>query len=249
MRLITSLQNMTGFRWSVACAVVTLMLTGMARATEPTAEEIWTDKIKDMSAQLNIQETDRAELKKIGGSFATTYSGRRMEMYYQFPNKARFEGKISGFSGKMIYNGDKKSFNVIGISKTLDTRGQPGQKQSLLDLGIFSRDWLLTDWEAKYQKAEGNLRVFKLVQRDSTNGSHEIVWVNPKTSIIEKRISYNGDNVFQKEIHNINVKQIKPGIWIPTRIEIYNREGKMGVAQSIDNIKINEGVDGRLFEI
>lgn len=226
-----------------------LILGGAAFAANTAADAIWTDKIKDMSAQLNIQETDRAELKKIGGSFATAYTGKRMDMSYLNPNKARFEGKVSGLSGKMVYNGDKKAFKIFGISKTLNTKGQPGQKQSLLDLGIFAKDWLTTDWEAKYQKSEGGLNVYKLIQRDSTNGSHEIVWVNPKTAIIEKRVSYNGDNVFQKEIRNKNAKQVKPGIWVPTRIEIYNSEGKLGVAQSIDEIKVNEGIDEKRFDL
>ena len=220
-----------------------------AFAVGPTVESLWNDKITDMSAQLNIQEVDRAELKKIGGAFATTYGGKRMDMTYQFPNKARFEGKVSGFSGKMIYNGDKKAFNIIGIQKTLNTKGQPGQKQSLLDLGIFAKDYLLTDWEAKYERTENGLHVFKLVQRDSTNGSHEMVWVNPKTAITEKRVSINGDNIVQKELRYKNPKQVKPGIWVPTRIEIYNREGKLGVAQSIDEIKVNEGVDAKQFDI
>ena len=233
----------------LAAALCVAFVSVSATAAPPTAESLWTDKIKDMSAQLNVQETDRAELKKMGGSFATTYSGKRMDMMYQFPNKARFEGKVSGFSGKMIYNGDQKSFNIIGIRKTINTKGQPGQKQSLLDLGVFAKDYLLTDWEAKYERTENNLHVFKLVQRDSTNGSHEIVWVNPKTALIEKRVSYNGDNIIQKEIRYKNARQVKPGIWIPTRIEIYNREGKMGVAQSIDDIKVNEGVDSSLFNV
>src|SRR5688572_18427742 len=54
-----------------------------------------TDKIKDLVTTLVVKddETNREELKKIGGAFATTYSIKRMNVSYKFPNKARFEGK------------------------------------------------------------------------------------------------------------------------------------------------------------
>ena len=72
--------------------------------------------------------------------------------------------------------------------------------------------------------------------------------MNPKTSIIEKRLSYNGDNILQKELHFVNPVQVRPGIFVPTRVEIYNKEGKLGAAQGIEDIKVNLGVDDKQFE-
>jgi outer membrane lipoprotein-sorting protein len=171
-----------------------------------------------------------------------------MTMAYQNPNKARFEARFLGAQVLMVYNGDMKKFRIPGRTETKNVYGQPGQKQTLMDLGIFAKDYLTTDYEPTYQQTENGLLVYKLSQRNTTNTSHEIVWVNPKTSIIEKRQSYNGDNKFIKEIRFTNPAQPRPGIWVPTRIEIYNPDEKLGATQSIEEIKVNLGVDSSQFE-
>lgn len=218
-------------------------------AAPPSAQQIMTDKIKDMTATLRVTEVDRAELKKIGGAFATTYSIKRMGVSYKQPNKARFEGKFLGASVFIVYNGDEKYFRTPIKTDKRNVHGQPGQKQTLMDLGIFAKDYLTTDWMPNFLRKEGNLLVFKLSQRDSDNKSHEIVWVNPKNAIITKRMAYNGENVLQKELRFTNPKQIRPGIWVPTRIEIYNTSGKLGAAQTIEDIKVNLGVSDDVFLI
>lgn len=213
-----------------------------------------TDRIKDLTTTLVVKqdETNRDELSKIGGAFATTYSFQRMNVNYQYPNKARFEGKSSIGSALLIYNGDDKMFKVpipfVG-KRTENVHGQPGQKQSLLDLGIFARDWLTTDWAPHFIARVNGLDEYRLSQRFSTNGSHEMVYVNPKTYIIARRISYNGDNKLLKELRFVNPTEIKPGIWVPTRIEIYNQYGKLGAVQTLEGTRVNAGVDPTLFDI
>jgi outer membrane lipoprotein-sorting protein len=213
-----------------------------------------TDKIKDLVTTLVVKddETNREELKRIGGAFATTYSIKRMSVSYKLPNKARFEGKAAGINAQLVYNGDSKMFKVpiplVG-KKIQNVKGQPGQKQSLLDLGIFATDWLTTDWEPHYLGSKNGLDQYKLTQRDTDNRSHEIILVNPRTFVIEDRKSYNGDNVFQKEIRFRNPVQIKPGIWIPTRIEIWNQYGKRAAVQTLQGTRVNAGVSDDIFQI
>jgi outer membrane lipoprotein-sorting protein len=233
-------------------ALFTILLLGGPRASyaaPPTIESLATDKVKDLTATLTVRETDRAELRKIGGAFATTYSIKNMYATYQFPNKVRFEGKILGASLMMVYNGDMKMFRTPIKSQTKNIAGEPGQKQSLIDLGIVATDYLKTDYSGTFLRTESGLHVFKLNQRNTDNRSHEIVWVNPKTHLIEKRLSYNGDNKLMKELRYSQAREIRPGIWIPGRIEIYNQYGKFGVAQSVDDVKVNLGVDENLFKI
>jgi outer membrane lipoprotein-sorting protein len=172
-----------------------------------------------------------------------------MSVTYQNPNKARFEAKVLGASVLMVYNGDERMWRIPGKSEKKNIYGQPGQKQTLMDLGIFARDYLKTDYNPVYQRTEKGLHVYKMVQRNTNNTSHEVVWVNPQTSLIEKRMSYNGDSILVKELRFTNARQIRPGIWVPGRIEIYNTEGKLGAAQSVDDVKINLGVDSGLFNV
>jgi len=210
-----------------------------------------TDRIKDLSTTLVVDQdaTNRDELAKIGGAFATSYSFTKMNVSYQFPNKARFEGKASIGYALLIYNGDDKAFKVPILPRQRENvHGQPGQKQSLLDLGIFARDWLTTDWEPHFMGRQNGLDQYKLTQRFSTNRSHDIIYVNPKTFIIARRISYNGDNRLLKEFRFKNAAEVKPGIWVPTRIEIYNQYGKLGAVQSVQDTRVNAGVDATLFD-
>ncbi len=217
------------------------------------AEKIATDKIKDLKAilRINHEETDFDELKKIGGSFATSYRIPKYDVYYKWPNKARFEAKVLGAGALMVYNGDKKMFRIPLRTEVQNIHGKPGQKQSLLDMGVFARDWLELDYQATFVRREGKQLVYRLTERDSENKSFEMVWVNPKTAIMEKRQSFNGwaNNRLVKELRYLNPVQPVPGVYVPTRIEIYNQYGNLGGVQDVESISVNRGLDDGLFAI
>lgn len=233
--------------FAVIGALGAMMHSSLAAA--PTADAIATDKIKDLTATLNVidSETKFDELKKIGGAFATTYRFKKMDAAYKNPNKVRFESRIAGASVLIVFNGDTKMFKVPFRKQVQNIAGQPGQKQSLMDMGIFAKDYLSANYEPIFLRAEGGLQVYKLVQRGTTNKSHEIVWVNPKTAVTERRQSFNGEDKMQKELRYKNPVEIRPGIFVPTRIEVYNQFGKLGAVQSVNNIKVNLGVADSLF--
>lgn len=249
-KIAAGLVAVIGLMGTLAGAVVSLgVQTAQAAPTTINPETIWSSKVKDMTATLTVQEIDRPELRKIGGAFATSYSIKHVDVSYQYPNKARFEGRILGAPVVLVYNGDQKMYKTPIKSGVSNVAGQPGQKQTLMDVGLFAKDYLTTDYLATFVRMDGDKPVYKLSQRNSDNNSHEIVTVNPKTSIIERRLSYNGEKKLIKEMRFKNPVQARPGVWVPTRLEIYNAEGKFGVAQSLDNIKVNLGVDSNLFKI
>ena len=210
-----------------------------------------TDKVKDLFAALRIvhEETNFDELKKIGGAFATSYRIPTYELTYKAPGRLRVEGKAGPLSALLIYVGNTKTYKVGMLKKTEDVQNNPGQKQSLMDVGIFAKDWLTTDYQAIFQRREGALLVFKLIQRNTNNKSHELVWLNPKTFITEKRLSYNSENELQKEIRYVKARELKPGIFLPSRVEIYNQFGKLGAVQTVEAARINVGVPESLFTL
>ncbi|WP_309716694.1 hypothetical protein [Armatimonas sp.] len=210
-----------------------------------------TDKVKDLFAALRIvhEETNFDELKKIGGAFATSYRIPTYELTYKAPGRLRVEGKAGPLSALLIYVGNTKTYKVGMLKKTEDVQNNPGQKQSLMDVGIFAKDWLTTDYQAVFQRREGALLVYKLVQRNTNNKSHELVWLNPKTFITEKRLSYNSESELQKEIRYVKARELKPGIFLPSRVEIYNQFGKLGAVQTVEAARINVGVPESLFTL
>lgn len=235
--------------WTAAFAALGIGL-GVGRAAVAQDPEVpATDKIKDLTATLLVssEETNFAELKKIGGSFATTYRFKRMNVTYKNPNKARFEAKVAGANVVVVFNGDTKMIRIPLKTHKSNVADQPGQKQSLMDLGIFAKDYLTTDYKPVFLRKDGGLLVYKLVQRNTDNKSHEVVWVNPKTFITERRQSINGDNKLQKELRYKNARAVRPGIWVPMRIEVYNQFGKLGAVQNVEDAKVNLGVDESQF--
>lgn len=229
--------------------LMTIALAGGQTLSQapPAPEAIATEKIKDLAVTINLKESNRKELKKMGGAFATNYSARKAQMYYKQPGKLRFESKILGANVTLVYNGDTQGYKTPILSGKKDIHGKPGQKQTLMDIGVFARDYITTDYKPVYQRTEGKLHVFKMVQRNTTNTSHEILWVNPQNSLIERRLSYNGDNILQKEMRYKMPRVIRPGILLPTVIEVYNKEGKLAISQTIDDPKVNLGVEDSLF--
>jgi outer membrane lipoprotein-sorting protein len=229
--------------------LTTVALSGAAVA-QTDAMALATDKIQDLSATLRVieSETDSEALESLGREFATTYRIPRYEVWYKFPQKARFEGKAGILTGTLIYNGDRKKYQVGFIKKTKDVKGKPGEKQSLMDLGVFAKDWL-TDYVPSFVKKEGALSVFKLTQRDSESKSYEIVWVDPKTKITTKRMSYGFDGKLRKQIRYTQPKEIAPGIFFPARVELYNPEGKKAGAQTLEKIVVNKGISDDKFKI
>jgi outer membrane lipoprotein-sorting protein len=216
-------------------------------AAVPDPDRVATDKIRDLSGVLKVVQADFNELGKIGRDWRTTYRFKEMALTYKNPNKTRLEARILGASVVMVFNGNTKMVRAPLRKDVRDVTGQPGQKKNLLDLGIFARDYLATDWKAAYERNEGPLQVYKLTQRNSDNPAYEIVWVNPRTAITEKRHSFNGKGRRRMELRYLKPVQAAPGVFVPTHIEVYNQFGKLGGVQEMRDLKVNVGVSDDRF--
>ena len=214
---------------------------------DAATKKLANDRIKDMSATLRVTETDWKELEKCGSDFKRTYYFKRMTVAYQYPNKTRMETKALGSTVLIVFNGDLRYYKVPFKSETSSVAGQPGQKQGLLQFGIYAPDYLTLDYDPHFVGIEKGLHKIRLTQRRSNNKSFELLWVNPKTHIIERRQSWNGDNVLTMELRYKNAKEVQPGIFVPFRIEVYNPEGKLGAAQVVENLTLNTGLADTLF--
>jgi outer membrane lipoprotein-sorting protein len=219
-------------------------------AAPPKWESIAQTKIQDLRVVLHVahKETNFAELGKISREFATTYRVSQSDVSYKYPNKMRFEATLLGLKNWIVYNGDTKFFKTALLSRKENVYGKPGNKQSLMDIGIFAMDWLKTDYDPKFLRQEGALLVYHLKQRNTDSKSYELIWLNPKTAITERRQSWNGwKNTLNKEVRYKNPVEVVPGVFVPTRIEIYNQFGKLGAVQNVEKIRLNQGVSEELF--
>ena len=232
----------------VAVAAASL-LAPASSARAAGIPSIATDKIRDMTATMRVTETNFDELRKIGGDFATSYRFKRMEITYKAPNRTRLEANVLGTAVILVYNAGTKTAKLPFRKQVKNIEHEPGQKTSLMHFGVFARDWLSTDYEAHFLRNEKGLHVYKLTQRNTDNKSHEIVWVNPKNALIERRQSFNGEGRLRMETRHKEVREVRKGVWLPTRIEVYNQFGKLGGVQVFENIKVNLGVADSRFAV
>lgn len=233
---------------AAAPAPVGAAQTAAASAGAPALSSVATDKIKDLTCTLRVIQVDFDKLSKIDKGITTQFRTlKRADVAYKSPNKVRLSNSVA----QLVYNGDTRRVRIklVGLNKTDNVAGQPGQKQSLLSLGIFATDYLNTDYEPHFLRREGDLLVYNLTQRNTDNRSHEVVTVNPKTHLIVKRVSFNGDEVKRMETRYLDPRQIRPGIWLPGRIEVYNPQGELGGTQTLEDAKVNLGVDDSLFAV
>jgi outer membrane lipoprotein-sorting protein len=251
--LLLALATLGGSGYLTAAAAVAAAQNAEAvagdSATGTAAAAIATDRLKDLTATLIVKNADFSELEKIGGDFKTTYRFKQMTLAYKHPNKTRLETTILGRSVLIVYNGDTKLVRIpIRGTKVSHIAGEPGRKQSLLHLGIFAKDFLALDYKPVFLRSEKGLHVYQLVQRANPNHpSHEVVWVNPRTAIIERRRSIRERTRLKLEARYKNPVQARPGVWVPRRIEIYNANGKLAGVQEVTNIKVNHGVPDERF--
>lgn len=236
------------YRHSIVPAALAALLAMSAGARAAVPADA-TDAIRDMTVTMRVTDANFDELKKIGGDFATSYRFKRMNITYKAPNRTRLEASVLGTAVILVYDGGTKIVKVPFKKQVKDVSHAPGQKTGLMHFGVFSRDWLETDYAAALLRTEKNQHVYKLTQRNTDNRSYEVVWVDPKTSLITKRQSFSGEGKLRMETRHTNVQQVRKGIWLPTRIEVYNQYGKLGGVQVFEDIKVNLGVPDSRFTV
>jgi len=74
------------------------------------------------------------------------------------------------------------------------------------------------------------------------------VWVDPKTHIVTKRERYNQDGKLMSWYRYLNPTEPRPRMYVPTRVEVYNPDNKLAGVTVYKNIKINLGVDDKIFD-
>jgi outer membrane lipoprotein-sorting protein len=220
-----------------------------AQADAPRLEQMTAVDLNDLQATVKVLMADQKELAKINRDFGMAYRLKDMVMRYKDPDKLRMEGRI----GLLIINGSTRFFKVpqLGYAKKDDLNGSPGKRLSLLDIGLLTRSGL-ADTESKFVRDETlnnvPVHVFDVAYRGDTTG-HSLVWVDPRTRAILKREWYNGEGKLRATFLYENLREIKPGLWIPTRLEVRNGEGTVAAVTAYSDLKVNQGLDDALFAI
>lgn len=235
--------------------LMALLMNCVASAQVPTDIRAYVcEKLDDFTATGVVVTANQRELEKVNKDLGFLYRFNRVLVRYKEPNKVRIEGTVEGTRGVYIVNGTRQIVSVpkLRLNTRREYRDAPGKRKSLADMGLISEFYLTyTNWRFLREGTVDGVPVgvFEMTykERDEDTSRH-IFYIDPVTKVVRKRDSYRQDGSFQAVYFYRDVKQVAPGIWFPTRIEVQNTERKLAGATRYENIKVNTGLPDSLFE-
>ena len=236
-------------RGIVCAALACLTVSSMADKESLRLESLATSDLTDLQANVKVIKADQTELAKINRDFGMAYRLKSLTMRFKEPGKLRMDGSI----GQLIINGSSRVFKVpaLHLTKKDDLGDSPGKRYSPLDLGLLTSSCLAAT-HSKYLKSETiegkALHVFEMTFKDD-DSVRWVLWVNPKTHIVTRREWYDAAGKLKATFRYLEPKEVKPGFWMSTRIEILNGENVVAGITAYEDLKVNQGLNDSLFEI
>ena len=231
-----------------AAAALALSLSASAQAA-PDIQSLTSNGVHTLQVSSEIVTENQDELKKIDGDIALAYRLHRGSMSYEQPGKIRIEATIPHLvTGYYVINGNQKLTVAPFVHKVQDTTGAPGKRQTLLDFGLVPPE-LLTDYNATFLRRESGLLCFQIQPKQAGETQKDLIWIDPKTHVTTQRYNYNRDGKLVKWFLYKNPILVAPGVYVPTRVELYNPENKLAGATVYQNVRVNQPLSESLFKI
>ncbi len=227
--------------------VIALLLSGVVSAA-PNIQTFVSASVKTLQLSSEIVTENQDALRTIDGDIALAYRLHRGSMAYEQPGKLRIDASIPHLvTGYYIINGNQKLTVAPFVHKVQDTTGAPGKRQTLLDFGLVSPE-LLTDYTATFLRRDSGLILFQIQPKQAGETQKDLVWIDPKTHITTQRYNYNRDGKLIKWFLYKNPKLVG-GVYVPTRVELYNPQNKLAGATVYENIRVNLPLSENIFKI
>jgi len=209
------------------------------------------DRLRDLQMEARAEGVRLGELRKINKDFANAYRFRRMTVYYKEPLKLRLESEVQGQRITYILDGGRKLVIAPRQRVFEDVTNAPGKRQTSLDFG-FITPALARLLEAKWLRDEREngvlLKVFELTWGYTQDTARHIVWIDPERRYMVRREWYSF-GVYRARFEYKDPVQAASGIWIPSKVEVYNVDQRFGGRTVNSNIRVNQGLDDELFRV
>jgi outer membrane lipoprotein-sorting protein len=233
----------------VLLAAACLLFNRAATAASPDIRQFTSTNLKTLQMDGHVITANQDVLKTIGGDFGAAYRFSRVSLTYEQPGKLHFESTVMGARIAYTINGNTRYTSVptFHIHKSQDISGAPGKKDTLLDEGLLPPEQL-SDYNAAFVKQDGADYVYALTPKLATETTRQVIWINPKMNIVDKRMAYNRDGKLTKYLIYKNAIEVSPGIYIPTRLEVYNASMVLAAVTEYNNIRVNQAVNEGVFD-
>jgi len=242
-----------GWRVVLTIALSGLLTQRAARAEAPRLEQMAMAGLNDLQARVAVVKADQDELKKINRDFHFAYRLREIVMRYKEPDKFRMDGRIGQEVAFLIINGSARLVSVpkLGLNKKDNSGAALSKRYSLMEIGLIGRrDLAIT--QGKFLRSETlngtPTHVFEIRYRGD-DSARNVVWIDARTHVIHRRDWHNGEGRLRASFLYQEAREVQPGLWIPTRIEIRNSDGAVAGITAYSDLKVNQGLDDSLFDI
>jgi hypothetical protein len=239
--------------------IPTLLLCGTAlvsarpAAAQQPLNSFVQPALQDVTAKIKIVSKNGAALKKVDKSAQQAYQLSSREVWCKEPGLVRFQGKKGLTTVRYVTRGDKRllHINFPPVRKVEDVSKEPNKADTISDLGVITRSWvdLVEDKWLRTEKVDGkSLQVYQYFYKGDKRAKHTI-WVDPTTKTIVDHIAHHRAKKrpgFKKRLVYREVKQIN-GVWLPTRVELFNSDNELAAVMQYESIKVNSNLSDKLF--
>lgn len=236
-----------------ACLFLLASLGLTAAPVAPEIDNYVQDKLRDLQMSVKSDSVRLGELRKINEDFANAYRFKTMQAYYKEPLMMRLESEVMSRKLTYIVNGGTKLVSAPGKKVREDVSNSPGKRQTLMDFGILTPS-LLKQLKVRFLKEDKlngkTMAVFELGwAKGDDNTTRHHVWMDPQTKITAKRVWYDRFGKLAATFEYKDPVEVAPGIWVATKVEVYNSSNRFGGRTVQSNIQVNKGLSDNLFTL
>lgn len=225
------------------------------QAANPSLDSYAQAGLKDLAASIDVVSKNDRELDKMGKGYRDAYTLSSQEISFKEPGLGRFEGKKGILTVRRITTPNRQLFEVptLRVRKVEDISTKPGKADSVADLGLITPAWadsVESKWLRTEQREGKTLQGFDVWSKSDPLSRHTL-WIDPATKTVVEHVHFHRNpskTGFRKRLVYSEVKQVN-GVWVPTRVSLYNSENKLAAVMRYERVRVNTGLSDNLFRI
>jgi hypothetical protein len=236
-------------RIAVTALIVSTMVGLAANGAEPISR--YASPVKDIHVKSTVESRDMDVLKGISTEFAQSYRFSSSEFFYKEPSMLKLISKAGVLNVTYTINGNQKSVKAGWVHKDIDITHTPGQRQSATTVGLLTPSWLaLMDVTSKgTAKLDGrDALIYVAHYKEEPKLTYYHFYVDPARKMILRQESYNGERQLKMSFR-FSEPVLRRGIWVPTKTEVFNAEGKLGAVTRMQILGVNVGLADSVFAL
>jgi hypothetical protein len=220
----------------IAANAVGNLVAPAAARTPSIADYVVPSTLHRLQATVEHTSANYDVLRKIGPGFAEGYQVTSATYTFTAPDRLEMHASAGLLSATQIYTNTTRRTDFGWIHKTDDISKDITKRQTIEGLGLLPQNYLeiMQSVYVGTDTVSGvACQVFMLryITDSPTENRRFETWVSDTQHYIVKQRVWDGGNTEHQTVIYLNPIQAVTGVWVPTRVEVYDSEGELaGVA-------------------